>query len=118
MYEARKQCLGLNTRLNGKSYHFWKCLNLLSLYIAPGVGSIPGSFFGSLARRKVVVWCNWCNSPGTMVWKLPAYMTKILLGKGVKGNKQTNKQTYILPCLDFYHLREVTTRAFYLTSTH
>jgi hypothetical protein len=26
----------------------------------------------------------WCNSPGTMVRKLPAYMTEILLGKGVK----------------------------------
>jgi hypothetical protein len=48
------------------------------------VGSIPGRCFGSLARKKVVKY--WCYSPGTMVRKLPAYMTEILLGKGVKGN--------------------------------
>jgi hypothetical protein len=35
-----------------------------------------------VARRKVFQY--WCNSPGTMVRKLPAYMAEILLGKGVK----------------------------------
>jgi hypothetical protein len=29
-----------------------------------------------------------------MVWKLPAYMTEILLGKSVKWNKQTNYQKH------------------------
>jgi hypothetical protein len=51
-----------------------------------GVGSIPRRCFGSLARRKVVKY--WCYFPGTMVRKLHAYMTEILLEKGVKWNKQ------------------------------
>jgi hypothetical protein len=54
--------------------------DFLSSYLS-GVGSIPGRCFGSLERRKVVYY--WCNSPGTTVRKL-AYMTEILLEKGVK----------------------------------
>jgi hypothetical protein len=62
------------------------------------VGSIPGRCFGSLARRKVVKY--WCNSPGTMVRKLPACMTEILLEKGVKWHKQTNKKIITLTFLE------------------
>jgi hypothetical protein len=58
------------------------------------VGSIPGRCFGSLAQRKVVWY--WCNSPGRIVRKLLAYMTEILLGTGVKWNKQTNRESPIM----------------------
>jgi hypothetical protein len=42
---------------------------------SPGGASVVSAEEGSLVL---------CNSPGTMVRKIPAYMTEILLGKGVK----------------------------------
>jgi hypothetical protein len=58
-----------------------------AMLIMARLSSFLTILFDSLSVIKLNIlfdYINLCNSPGTMVRKLPAYITEILLEKGVK----------------------------------